>query len=87
MTYEVTLTELASTVTCHQRVRTTAAEIADNVGRGLGELHEFATASSVNGCRKMVNGVAVVVRGPRERVVIGVQTSGERRHGAERLVP
>lgn len=47
MTYEVTLTELASTVTCHQRVRTTAAEIADNVGRGLGELHEFATASSV----------------------------------------
>jgi hypothetical protein len=39
-----------------------------------------------DGCRSVVNGVAVVVRGPRERVLIGVQTSGERGHGAERLV-
>lgn len=47
MTYEVTLTELASAVTCHQRVRTTAAEISGTVGRGLEDLYEFAAASSV----------------------------------------
>jgi hypothetical protein len=39
-----------------------------------------------NSCRSVVNGVSVVVRGPRERIFIGVQTSGERWHGAERLV-
>jgi effector-binding domain-containing protein len=47
MTYEVTLTELASSVTCHQRVRTTPAGISDAVGRGLEELYEFAADSSV----------------------------------------
>ena len=47
MTYDVTITELASAVTCHQRVRTTPAGIAAAVGRGLQELYEFATACSV----------------------------------------
>jgi effector-binding domain-containing protein len=47
MTYDVKLTELASAVTCHQRVRTTAAGIAGAVGRGLQELYDFAAASSV----------------------------------------
>lgn len=39
-----------------------------------------------DGCGTVVNGVAVVVRGPRERVFIGVQGSGECGHGGERLV-
>ncbi|SER69780.1 GyrI-like domain-containing protein [Lentzea albida] len=46
MTYDVTLTELASTTTCHQRVHTTAAGIAGAVGRGLQELYEFAADCS-----------------------------------------
>ncbi|WP_146771600.1 hypothetical protein [Lentzea atacamensis] len=47
MTYDVTFTELASTVTCHQRVNTTAAGIASAVGRGLQDLYEFAARAAV----------------------------------------
>ncbi|GAA3625797.1 hypothetical protein GCM10022267_10070 [Lentzea roselyniae] len=47
MTYDVTLTELASTGTCHQRVHTTAAGIASAVGRGLQDLYEFAARAAV----------------------------------------
>lgn len=47
MTYDVTLTELAPTVTCHQRVHTTAAGIASAVGQGLQDLYEFAARAAV----------------------------------------
>ncbi|GGU50019.1 GyrI-like domain-containing protein [Lentzea flava] len=47
MTYDVTLTEFPSTVTCHQRVHTTAARIASAVGEGLQNLYDFASRSAV----------------------------------------
>ena len=45
MTYDITLTELSPTTTCHLRVRTSAHDIAASVGGGLQDLYEFASAA------------------------------------------
>ena len=45
MSYEVTVTELASVTAAHVRGHTTTAEIGEAVGQGLKELFEFAAAA------------------------------------------
>ena len=42
MTYEVKLTELATTTAAHLRIHTRTADIGDAVGQGFKELYEFA---------------------------------------------